>query len=848
MESPDHPDFHAAVQALHARGWALIPVPYQQKRPVIPQWQHLRLTAEALTTAFRSPSNVGVLLGEPSGGLVDVDLDCPETRLLADRFLPSTGCRFERASSPNAHRFYRVRDLPPTTRYQDPRLTGQDTRGTLVELRSTGAQTLVPPSVHPTGEQITWRAGGQPAEVAGAALTRAVATLAAAALLARAWPDPGGRHDAAMALAGGLLRMGWADTDLAHFIGAVVDAAGDPEGDDRLAAVRSTGQALAAGKQTTGWTRLCNLLDPAVVAKIRTWLGAPPEPEAAKVERSGATSRPPRTQEPGQGTRIVELALDAGVVPFRDQDGEPYCLVPFKGHTETCHVRSDALRLHLSRIYYADAAKAPGAQHLGDARNMLEGDALFRGPVLPVAVRVALHQSVLYLDLGSEDWQVIRIGPDGWRVREADACPVRFRRPKGLAALPAPAAVGDIGLLRPLLNLEHHDDFTLIVGWVLAALYPLGPRPLLQVLGEQGSAKSALAALLRSLVDPNQVPLRTVPKDERDLLIAAHNSAVLVYDNLSPLPRWLSNALCRLATGGGLSTRALYTNVDEVLLSACRPVLLTGIGDVVTASDLLDRTLTVTLPAITKEERRTERDLDAAIAEARPAILTGLLETVVVGLRRVETLRIDRPPRLADFVLWVEACAPALGWPPGHFLEVLERSRGDADLIALESVPIGTAVLRLMERHDRWEGTASELLAHLSRQVSELVRSDRDWPRQPNQVSQQLRLLIPTLRQLGIEVQLRRTTGGQRVIGLTQRRDASRQPPVPSSFDNRCMGAEQATLSDTSTRGSNGDVSRAETCVLCGRTLEPGHRYRCAACTEAAIEHNEALFDEEGAS
>ena len=843
MAAPHETDLLSAVKVLHSRGWALIPVPHRQKRPVITNWQHLRLTGDELSAAFRALSNVGVLLGEPSGWLIDIDLDSAEALLLADHFLPPTSACFGRTGTPEAHRLYRMSEPFSTTKFSDPLAHQGGDRGMLVEVRSTGTQTLVPPSVHPSGEEIVWASNGEPTEIDAVALQRSVTRLAAASLLARAWPGPGSRHDAAMALSGGLLRSGWSEEDATHFLRALVDATGDPEGNDRLAAVRSTSQALAEGKQTTGWTRLRNLIGLEVVAKVQAWLRTTPEPEAANVERPAVTSRPPRTQEPGQGTRIVELALDAGVVPFRDHEGEPYCLVPFKGRTETCHVRSDALRLHLSRIYYADAAKAPGAQHLGDARNMLEGDALFRGPVLPVAVRVALHQGVLYLDLGTDDWQVVRIGPNDWAVREADACPVRFRRPKGLSALPYPAAVGDVDLLRPLLNLQHPDDFTLIVGWLLAALYPLGPRPLLQVLGEQGSAKSSLAALLRSLVDPNQVPLRTVPKDERDLLIAAHNSAVLVYDNLSTLPRWLSNALCRLATGGGLSTRALYTNVDEALLSACRPVLLTGIGDVVTAADLLDRTLTVTLPAITPEERRTERDLDTAIAEARPAILTGVLEALVVGLQRIPTLQIRRPPRLADFALWVEACAPALSWPPGHFLSVLERSRRDADLIALESVPIGTAVLRLMEHHDQWEGTASDLLAHLSRQVSELVRSDRDWPRQPNQVSQQLRLLIPSLRQLGIEVHRERVAGtGLRRIVLAHLK------AVPTATDGKRTGAEQlGTGSGPTSSGCSENVSEDEACALCSTLLDPGDHYRCTSCTEAEVRRNEALFKKDGA-
>src|SRR5439155_3034564 len=192
------PPVLVAARVCVTHGVAPIPVPAKQKGPRIKEWQKLRLTEQQLADSFAPDSNIGILNGEPSGGLVDVDLDAPQARSLADRFLPRTGVEFGRASSRRAHRLYQTKGGFPTTDQF------RDTDGTmLVELRSTGSQTIIPPSRHPTGEAITFDATGEPADVDGAELRTATARLAATALLARHWPkQTGSRQNHALAVAG----------------------------------------------------------------------------------------------------------------------------------------------------------------------------------------------------------------------------------------------------------------------------------------------------------------------------------------------------------------------------------------------------------------------------------------------------------------------------------------------------------------------------------------------------------------------------------------------------------------------------------------------------------------------
>jgi hypothetical protein len=239
-------------------------------------------------------------------------------------------------------------------------------------------------------------------------------------------------------------------------------------------------------------------------------------------------------------------------------------------------------------VGYAVAIEATGsalaAQAISSELDLLEARAQFDAPERTVHTRIAEHAGHIYLDLSDDHWRAIEIGPDGWRVTGSP--PVRFRRPAGMLLLPVPEHGGSIEALWPLLNLSSRHDFVLVVAWLLATLRPSGPYPLLAISGEQGSAKTVLSKMLKALVDPNAAPVRALPREERELMIAANNGYLLAFDNLSGLLPWLSDALCRLASGGSFAVRQLYTDHDEVLFQAARPLLVNGIEDIVSRADL----------------------------------------------------------------------------------------------------------------------------------------------------------------------------------------------------------------------------------------------------------------------
>lgn len=286
-----------AAQADLARGWYSVPIPAGEKAPRMRGWQNLRLDAAALAVHFAGDCNRGLLLGEPSGGLVDIDLDAAEAVALAESFLPETDRIHGRLGKPRSHWWF-VADLK-TAKFQDV------DNAMLVEIRSTGGQTVVPPSTHPTGERLAWHTEGDPAEADPDELQCAVARLAAAALLVRHYPEEGGRHDLALALAGALLRGGMEQDTAAHFIEAVAVQARDNEVADRVLAVGTTAEQLARGGETTGLPRLTELLGDEVAKRLAKWLGI------RQNRRSAARREPPSLEEARAVVAAFQQAVSA---------------------------------------------------------------------------------------------------------------------------------------------------------------------------------------------------------------------------------------------------------------------------------------------------------------------------------------------------------------------------------------------------------------------------------------------------------------------------------------------------------------------------------------------------------
>ena len=485
-----------------------------------------------------------------------------------------------------------------------------------------------------------------------------------------------------------------------------------------------------------------------------------------------------------QADTLIGLTADADL--FHTADDTAYADLEIDGHRETWPIRGKDFKRWLAFRYFEVEGSAPNSEAQQSALNAIEARAQFGSPQMEVHIRIAGHADKLYLDLADDTWRVVEIDEAGWRVIASP--PVRFRRAGGMQPLPAPVRGGSIEMLRPFLNVRSEDDFVLTVSWLLACLRDCGPYPVLVLAGEQGSAKSTLSRILRALVDPNLVPLRALPREDRDLFIAANNGHVLAFDNVSALRGWISDTLCRLATGGGFTVRRLYSDQDEVLFNATRPIILNGIEDFVTRSDLADRTIFLQLEPISEDCRQTEKELWTAFEKVRPQILGALLNAVSAGLRLVGKTQLDCLPRMADFAQWVTACEGAI-WEQGTFGRAYDVNRDEAVENVIEDDSVASAIRSYIATRTEWRGTALELLNTLTGEIGDRTANNKSWPANARALSGRLRRAKTFLRLVGIEIAFYREGHARtRMIRISSAPDfignSASAPSAPSAPGN----------------------------------------------------------------
>ncbi len=293
-----------------------------------------------------------------------------------------------------------------------------------------------------------------------------------------------------------------------------------------------------------------------------------------------------------------------------------------------------------------------------DATSILEGLAARQTPER-LFLRVAEESKTIYIDTGRLDGQVIRVVDGHWSL--IPSAPVRFLRTKLTGESALPATEGDLNLLWNFINVADEDRPVLLAVMVAALVQCDAPHPVLALFAEQGSAKSTTTRMIVDLIDPSPVPLRQAPRDAESWVTAAAGSWVVALDNLSGIPPWLSDSLCRAVTGDGSVKRALYTDAGLSIVSFRRCVIVNGIDVGAVRPDLGERLAVVDLKRIDRRLRRTESQIFDDWRDARRTIWTGLLDLAAAVHNRLDTTRVGFTPRMADFARVLAAVDAELG-------------------------------------------------------------------------------------------------------------------------------------------------------------------------------------------
>jgi hypothetical protein len=495
------------------------------------------------------------------------------------------------------------------------------------------------------------------------------------------------------------------------------------------------------------------------------------EGKEAQAATNPATADEQEPKKKSQADAVVEVLLEEATDVFTTPDGIPFVRLPVDKHHEIVPLNGADMKSWLGWKIYQKSGQVPGNSVLGAALNVVRGKAIAEVRELHNRVAPAEDGDGFWYDLSNENWQAVRVDSSGWRL--VSDPPILFRRYQHQQPQVKPQSGGDFCRILEFVNVSE-DKQLLFMVYVLSCFLPGIAHPVALFTGPKGSAKTTAAAIIRRLVDPSQIETFSYPSQKQEVIQKLSHNWMAIFDNISSVPTWFSDVLCRASTGAGDSKRQLYSDDDDVIYSYRRCVGLTSIASAADMPDLLDRSVTFELQRIGPQQRLSEQDLFARLDAAMPQILGGGLDVLAEAIRIKPDVELDELPRMADFAEWGAAIAVALGYTQEQFMEAYEADIKDRNRDVVESHPVGAAVKAFMQTQDKWEGTASELHAELER-IAATNRIDvesKQWPKAANWVKRRLDEVSTDLQEIGITIIHDRAAGsGDRIIRLSSHAD-----------------------------------------------------------------------------
>jgi len=438
---------------------------------------------------------------------------------------------------------------------------------------------------------------------------------------------------------------------------------------------------------------------------------------------------------------------------WHDKNGNAYASfkrsIKDQSHTEHWPIESKGFKEWLAQLAHVELKRAISSETLKTVCNTLSGNAKFDGKEHEVFMRVGRNEEDYWIDLCDEHWRAILITTTSWKL--VNNPPIIFYRTQSMRPLPVPQKDGNIDLLWQFTNIPEASR-RLVLAWIIECYRCNTPYPVLELIGEQGSAKSSTQRVLRRFIDPNQVDLRGKPKTVEDIYVAGGKNHILSYENLSGITGDMSDCLCTVSTGGGYASRQLYTNDDESIIEVLNPVVLNGISAVISRQDLLDRTIAICLPTIIN--RKNEAEIGQELLKAESSIFGGLLDVFVNTLKTLPSVTIsgNRSPRMADFSLLGEAMSQAQGREPEEWLDYYILHRREAVQRTIDASPVAVAIIQYLDKHGSYNGTLKKLLQELLNLENKVERGDY-FPKSPKGMVDSLRRIAPALRTMGYSVE-----------------------------------------------------------------------------------------------
>lgn len=495
---------------------------------------------------------------------------------------------------------------------------------------------------------------------------------------------------------------------------------------------------------------------------------------------SGIGANPSLGRKDPVAEEILRLAESNGDIFFKDTFGQPYALINMTTHVEVVSMDSRRFECHLRTLLKRHINKRIiSKDSLEKAIDSLKPDAIVEGRTIPLNLRVAWKEKnkVIYFDPTDERWSCIAIERDTgtWRLLPAGSLtdypmselrnpnsklseqPVIFTRygqiPQVIPERDYPPDIMQ-QFIDKCTNLRDPKDQLLFKGYLVTLFIPDIAHVILLLKGVKGAAKSILETMIKRIIDPSQTELLILNKKRLDFIISVVRNYYLPFDNVTEIQKWLSSDICAATTGAGFSVRTLYTTADETSFKFKRCFAFSSIGASLTEDDALQRCISLKHPKIEKQTRKTEEKVLAEFDSMLPQLL-GYIFDIVASTMQIkdqldQTDELDgKLERMADFSVWGEAAARALGYNPMEFLDAFSENQKNQSKDAVNFNTLADTIREICEeelgslQQRQVEYTLPVLLAKVREKAGEMgIEISRfSWAKTPQSLSAEVILL-----------------------------------------------------------------------------------------------------------
>ena len=472
------------------------------------------------------------------------------------------------------------------------------------------------------------------------------------------------------------------------------------------------------------------------------------------------------SEQKSQADKLIELVEQNHVELFTDRVRDAWARLEVSGHHEIHRCRSKDFRRFLGHLFWQAYQKAPNSNALVSALNVIESKARFEGEKHELHNRVAFHDRAIWYDLADDEWRAVRISPRAWEIVAQP--PILFRRHSHQLPQVEPCRGGDLNQILEFVNVRRSSHKLLFKVHLVSCLVPGIAHSIPTAHGPQGSAKTTLFRVERRVVDPSATETLSLPGQPVELIQQLSHHWMPLYDNVTSIKVWISDALCRAVTGEGFSKRELYTDDDDVIYSFRCCCGLNGINVAAYKPDLLDRCILFGLAPIPRSRRRGEEELWAEFEEARPYLFGAALDALSRAMAIRPSIKLTDLPRMADFATWGCAIAEAIGHSRDEFLAAYEENYRQRNDEVLANDPVASTLTAFLEDRDQWSGLATELLVELKKLAEEHQVDTRSkaWPKAAHALTRRLNEVSTNLAEVGIQVTHGKRTGKGRPIHI----------------------------------------------------------------------------------